>query len=426
MARLRPGDRDRAHLGARSRADVVALLTADPVTAGLVDRAWTQHCVPGVCRSFSSIARSYEQFCTTRKLKAWPASDYKVAAWLIRLSTRVKFSSMRMYLSGVRDHQLSRGFPWTITSSERIRRTLRWIKRAFPCTPVASKFAITHQVLQAIFPLLPGWPNLHRMDHDDRAFAVASVTGTAGFLRGGEFLHTTSSTRPLLRLKDISHRIIEGRSALVVSVPQPKTNWWVTIIDVPCYGSNKPQDPMDPTSLWDAYVNLSPAVRSAGLGRNGLPAFHFTDGAPLSREWMAKRTLALCQEAGVNMQGPNGTTLPLKAASWRAGGVVSAKQAGLSDSLIMFLGRWTSCAWRHYLLHTPVDVQGAAQRMWASTRAHAEPHHGQTGGASPELVVQDLSCVRTIEAEIAAHIDLASVARAAQHSRLFKQRSQRA
>ena len=74
------------------------------------------------------------------------------------------------------------------------------------------------------------------MDHDNRAFAVASVTGTAGFLRGGEFLYTTASTRPLLRMKNISSRTIEGRPALVVSIPQPKVYWWVMTSDVPCYG----------------------------------------------------------------------------------------------------------------------------------------------------------------------------------------------
>jgi hypothetical protein len=51
-------------------------------------------------------------------------------------------------------------------------------------------------------------------------------------------------------------------------------------------------------------------------------------------------------------------------ASWRAGAVRSAVDAGLSEPMIMELGRWKSTAWRFYLLYSPVDVQGAACRMW--------------------------------------------------------------
>jgi hypothetical protein len=51
-------------------------------------------------------------------------------------------------------------------------------------------------------------------------------------------------------------------------------------------------------------------------------------------------------------------------ASWRAGAVSSAIAAGISEAMIMELGRWRSNAWRHYLLHSPLDLQGAGLRMW--------------------------------------------------------------
>jgi hypothetical protein len=51
-------------------------------------------------------------------------------------------------------------------------------------------------------------------------------------------------------------------------------------------------------------------------------------------------------------------------ASWRAGAVASAVAARISESMIKELGRWRSDAWRHYLLHSPLDLQGAGDLMW--------------------------------------------------------------
>ena len=125
------------------------------------------------------------------------------------------------------------------------------------------------------------------------------------------------------------------------------------------------------------------------------------------------------------MVGPNGTTLPLKAASWRAGGVQTAAQAGLSESMIMFLGRWTSCAWRHYLIHTPVDIQSAAQLMWASREqgpAQAGAENGTPEGAIASLAYLDTQCTQAIRAQVLEHINPESVARALKLSRSFLKR----
>jgi hypothetical protein len=425
MALIRSPNQHRDLLGARPANEEHALRAADPRLAGMVDRAWAEHCVHTTRRNYASPTHNYSSFCTSKGLQPWPASDYKVAAWLLDISTHVRYTSMRTYLSALRDRQLSLGLDWSISSSERIRRTLRYIKRAFPCAAIALKFAITLIVLRAILPHLPGWPDLPRMHHNDRAFATASISATSGFLRGGEFLACPTSCRPLLRIQAINVHLLKSCPTLVISIPQPKTKWWLPSVDVPCYGSGEISDPFDPTTLWQAYISLSPAVQSlrsdqAGIAR--LPAFHFSDGSPLTREFMLSRTKALCAQAGIDMLGPNGTAQPLKAASWRAGGVETAKQAGLSESMIMFMGRWTSNAWRHYLTHTPVDVQSAAHLMWASKAlvpAQAGLKNGPTVGTIPSLITLDEECMAAIRAKISALISPTSVARAASFSRDF-------
>lgn len=41
-----------------------------------------------------------------------------------------------------------------------------------------------------------------------------------------------------------------------------------------------------------------------------------------------------------------------------AGGVRSAIDAGIPETIIMEFGRWKSIAWRHYLVHSCVDLRG--------------------------------------------------------------------
>ena len=180
-------------------------------------------------------------------------------------------------------------------------------------------------------------------------------------------------------------RVIGGAKALVVSVIQPKARWWLSTVDVPCFGGGSRTIP-DPCDIYADFLAASPAVRRAGFdrrARGNLPAFHYADGAPLKRDWLVKRTVALCAAAGIPLCDHAGKELPVKSASWRAGGARSAGNALLSDAMLMHLGRWTSGAWRSYMLHSPLDVQGATRRMWSS--AAEEPE----GAASQDGVVED-------------------------------------
>ena len=54
----------------------------------------------------------------------------------------------------------------------------------------------------------------------------------------------------------------------------------------------------------------------------------------------------------------------VKAASCRAGGVRSAMDAGISQPLIMAMGRWRSLAWDNYVLHNASDLQSSMEAMW--------------------------------------------------------------
>jgi len=207
----------------------------------------------------------------------------------------------------------------------------------------------------------------------------------------------------VLSSSSISLRVFNGIEAVVVAIPQPKARWWLDAVDVPCFGS-KPNvmgpdvNPFCPAKLWKAYCAGSPA-RKGKHNVKVLPAFHFADGSALSRNWMVRRTIVLCGRAGIALSDHKGVKMPIKSASWRAGGVRSARDAGLSDTMIMFLGRWTSNAWRAYMLHTPIDVQGAAHQMWS---VQSPPPGGQRSGTDSGAEATSLARDKQATREVAA------------------------
>jgi hypothetical protein len=224
---------------------------------------------------------------------------------------------------------------------------------------------VTVGVLGQILPLLQHWPDMARMSEDDRVFASASVTAVSGFLRGGEFLAASKSTRPVLKGSDVSIRRVGTRRAQIIAVPQPKARWWLESESVPCF-EHVTDDTMCPVRLWEEYSNRCPSFKPAG------PAF-LLHGKALSRDYMVTRTTALMRMANVSFVDHRGVAMDVRAASWRSGAVCSAVRANVSVPYIMALGRWSSRAWENYLLQAPVDLQGSANSMWADASLRLAP-----------------------------------------------------
>jgi hypothetical protein len=300
-------------------------------------------------------------FCRARDIVPFPVDEMWLAAFVRFKAMFVCSSSLKMYLAGIRYHQELSGFPWALSGSELLRRVLRFVKRRYPSETKAAKFPVSFAVLRRILPLLLGWPILARMSHDDRLFAVASVVAVGCFLRGGEFLVEGSSSRPPLLGADVSLSLAaDGSQFVVVDVRQPKTQWWLAKVRVPCY-EFAAVGVFSPRALLEAYRRFSTVPLSSVL-----PAFRLSSGAVLSKTWMLSRTSRLLQAAGLVFVAADGSPLRIRASSWRCGAVRSALDAKLSDSVIMSLGRWRSVAWTHYAQLALSDLQGASAAMWAA------------------------------------------------------------
>ena len=274
----------------------------------------------------------------------------------------IRTNSLGVYLSAVRFHQILEGFEWTLDGDVRIAKMLRFVKRRYPVSNIRTKMAISLPVLQKILPLLPGWPEPALMCHDDRLFAAASVVATCAFLRAGEFLASPSSIRPVLLHSMVSVSVVAGTDCVQVAIPQPKARWWIGAITVTCFGGGASDDAFAPVRLLNAYRRRS----SVPLRSNG-PAFVRGNGATLSKAYMLQRTTGLLSQASIRMVDGIGQPTAVKAASWRAGGVRSAVDAGLNQAMIRAMGRWRSDAWLSYLSESPGDLRRAAALMWQSS-----------------------------------------------------------
>jgi hypothetical protein len=350
---------------ATGRIGAHPLSVSDPRLGALISYGFVHHVVPGTISSYTTATKHYLTFCRNRGLRPWPVDDILLAGYIHWITLRISTQSLKMYLAGVRySHELEYG-PWRLEGNDLVRRTIRYVKRKFPSTNDISKLPVSLSLLRRLLAFLPGWPNLQDLSRDDLAFATASVVAVSAFLRGGEFLSYPTSSRRLLVRSNLVVRSIEvnGRRArtLVISVPQPKNQWEVDSVDVPCF-SSPAAGPMDVVALYEAWCARFPDEPSN-------PAFSRAPGEALSRAFMVSRTAELMALAGIPAVNSCGRPIPIKAASWRAGGVRSALDAGLSEAMIMEYGRWRSTAWRHYLMHTPYDMFTASARMMVASVA---------------------------------------------------------
>ena len=113
--------------------------------------------------------------------------------------------------------------------------------------------------------------------------------------------------------------------------------WWLksakVLCAIPTEGSALPILP------WVMLVLYREFASSAGviLSDNG-PAFVMQNGSPLSRDWMVAKSEALLNMAKISFVDQSGRVAPVKAASWRAGGVRSALDANVPVPVII---QWT-------------------------------------------------------------------------------------
>lgn len=295
--------------------------------------------VPGTLSTYSTGFSSLAQFCSPRGLQSMPVDAISLCAWMSAVCPRLKPKSVAKYISGIRWAHLMNGLQWTLSGHPLVRATMRALQRKFPASNKLHKFPMSVTVLLKLCRLLRGWPVLRQLDYNDLLWACASSVAVFAALRGGEFFKRKGATRPvLLRSMVRASTSEQPLRAVFIEVPAPKTavsaESQTAVAASPCGHFE-----LDPWVLWREYDKRRLELHQP---RPTCPAFQLRSGRAMDGEFMLGIAGRLCQRGGVEVLNHDGSNVPVRAASWRAGYVLSARDADISEQTIDVTGRWKS------------------------------------------------------------------------------------
>ena len=362
-----------------------------PVMAERLALALQSSVTQGVQASYATAAGQFKEWCAVRgKHTIFPVDRYWLAGWILYKAMFISVDSLKMYLAGVRFFQeLQTGIPWTLTGDPIIRRTMRYVKKRYGSSGPTPKVPITLSLLRSFARSLPGWPAQDTMAFNDIVYLAAAVIATLGFLRGGEFLTSPRSDRPVL----LARQVVDGcDDCITVHISHPKATWWKEVEEVRCFS---PDDMgfLAPQKLLRVMRRRAPFVQTGAT-----PAFRLADGSTLSKAFMLNKTNSLLEACGVEFTDCRGQLVKARSSSFRSGGVESARAAKISDPVIMALGRWSSSAWMAYSVASLSDMRSAARLMWSTAAAEGESDARRVGSYAPNgLFVSDSTLLRSIQ-----------------------------
>ena len=305
---------------------------------------------PSTRRSYSSGQRRFLEFCTTVGLlhqsgSPFPVFESTLELFVSHLSYTVSYCTVKCYLAAVRSLQIDLGLSDPLTTTPRLEHVLRGIKCSQALTARARppRLPVTRDLMLLIHS------RLNLADPDSAMLWAAFSTVWFGFLRVSEFTTPSSGFDPSVHLSasDLAVDHLNRPSGALLLIKASKTDPFGQGVRLflPRTGGA-----LCPVASISAYLHRH--SNSSG------PLFLFTDGKPLSRLHVTDRLRSILAEAGI--QGN------FSSHSFQIGAATSAHTAGLPDSLIRTLGRWSSDAYLVYV-RTSLDTLHQAARQLASS-----------------------------------------------------------
>jgi len=295
---------------------------------------------PNTFRLYNTALSSYNNFCYQVNLLPFPISEYLLELYVTAVSNRLAYATIKLYLSGIQYHSRMNGSTVNISSMSRLYYALRGVRRiqgAHRTLPQRLPITISH--LHCIYRYL-----------DDSSYCtedklmLKSVVSLAFYalLRCSEY--TSSSAVSFDVTSNLLFRDIRFNNPITIAyitLKGSKTDPFRTgcVIRVAATQSR-----ICPVSALHEYMSIHPAI-------NG-PLFMFYDGRYFTRNdlvTLLRRSLPFVHNINTH--------------SFRIGGASAAAAAGLPDSTIQILGRWSSDAYRRYLRLPDSVVSNANIKM---------------------------------------------------------------
>ena len=271
-------------------------------------------------------------------------------------------STIKSYLAGVRNAQISKGLPEPDKACTMPRLKLLQAgvakARATGETPSSRKqrLPITPVILNGILSawVTPSGAPEHTA-HDLALLRAAATASFFGFFRAGEITLPSQSAfdqRFHLAWGDVAADDGKPPSMIRIHLKRSKCDQLGKGVDVYL---GRTCGPACPVSEMLGYIEL----RGPAPG----PFFRFHDGSPLTKSAFVERVRRALSSVGYQPGAYAGH-------SFRIGAATAALEAGLEDSVIRLMGRWNSDAFHRYI-RTPRDT--LAGYSGALLRGRQEP-----------------------------------------------------
>ena len=285
------------------------------------------------------------------QLPASPVTQETVTLFVAYLGAHhLSESTIRSYLAALRHSRLMSDPTCVDPSlfSPHLKVLLRGIKRVNASEDTRIRLPITASIMRRIKGVLQSG-NPPALDEYSRVLLwAACCVGYFGFLRTAEFLTPDGvpfSDSSHLSLADISLDRTSPTWKFLVRIKASKTDQYRQGTTVVLGSTDSDLCPV--AALLD-YLNH----RAGDPG----PLFRLANGQPLHRRPFVRDIQAIITRAGIPGSLFNGH-------SFRIGAATSASAAGVPESVIKQLGRWSSFAYQQYIRPSTEDLAQVSQRV---------------------------------------------------------------
>ena len=287
-------------------------------------------------------------FCNSIQCSPLPLQQDCLIRFVAHLAqSGVCYSSICVYLNGVRFYHVSHGFPNPHLNDDLVLQyVLRGVHRSSPIGSVRPlRVPVTLDMLRTLWSV---WLVVPSDDKFDAAMLwAACCLGFFGFLRAGEFTCPSwqAYTTEMLSPRDVTVDSHDSLSIVSVLLRRSKTDPFGAGVTIHLGRTNEAICPVGALLSYLALRGLQPG-----------PLFLFRDSTPLSSQRLLSRVHLALSSCGHVCTGLTGH-------SFRIGAATAAARAGMEDSLIQALGRWRSDSYLRYIRSSPRDLAAASRRL---------------------------------------------------------------
>ena len=287
---------------------------------------------------YQSAQGKYLKFCTDNNILAIPTNEHTLCYYVSHLASecKLKYQSVKCYLSAVRHLQITDGFTDPFRSDmPRLDYVMKGIKRVQGENGMNRpnpRLPITPDILSKLKGV---WCPSATKYQETMLWAAASIA-FFGFLRSGELTVPDEggydpSTH--LSIQDIAVDSHISPSILRIRLKSSKTDPFRNGVDI-YIGRIQNDTNLCPVRAVQHYL----ALRGTRSG----PLFIWPDNKPLVKSRFVSLLREALKRAGLDPEKYAGH-------SFRIGAASTAAMRGLEDSTIKTLGRWNSGAYTRYI-----------------------------------------------------------------------------